>query len=69
MRYATHQEMKTLQFGCTGREATINGTQLEFLADPEGEFGGWAAKHIDADGLFVDWDYVSEAEARELGLI
>jgi hypothetical protein len=65
--YATLEQMQQMEFGVTGAERTIDGVAFELLIGDNGLFG-WAAKHADSDGNMVDWDRVSEDEAKQLGL-
>ncbi len=64
--YATLEQMQDMEFG-NGNVVTIQGVKFERL-EANGVFG-WAARNEDADGNMVDWDRVSEDDARNMGLI
>jgi hypothetical protein len=66
-KYATLSQMQDMEFGVTGIQRRINEQLYELLQ--VGELYGWAAVYEDDNGNPVDWDRVSEVEARELGLI
>jgi hypothetical protein len=64
--YATLEQMQNMEFG-NGNVVTIQGVMFERLSS--GELFGWAARNNDVDGNMIDWDHVSEEEAKTLGLI
>jgi len=67
MTYATLHQMQDMEFGVTGIQRRIDGQLYELLQD--GECFGWAAVYEDDNGDPVDWDRISESEARGLGLV
>ncbi len=68
MKYATLEQMQDMEFGCTGRYATVDGYEYEMLVDRDGEFYGWANKHIDVNGEWTgDWDRVPEEDLNMIG--
>lgn len=67
MRYATIEEAQKMEFGVTGETRVIDGDTYEKLVDDESY--AWACKYLDDNGDMVDWDYLTESWAKELGLI
>ena len=66
MAYATLRQMQDMEFGVTGIQRRIDEQLYELLQD--GECYGWAAVYEDDNGNPVDWDRISEVEAKQLGL-